>query len=121
MRAVGQIKTRLLKVKSHTGIANNEQADAAAGRVARRDTPTDAEWQVEASDNNPGAKHLWIPKADGAERNAGHFANDLYRGVPSLMKPEVHLVYTKQTLYISFMASAVPQLDLRSSTMTLNR
>ncbi len=90
-RAVKQLKTRLLKVKSHTGITYIEQADAAAGRAARRDTPTDAEWQVEASDNDPRAKHWWIRKADGSERNAGHLANDLNRGVPSLMKPEVHL------------------------------
>ena len=84
-----------------------------------------AEWLEEDSDNDPRRHYYWIrkaliPKADGSlEMNAGHYANDLNRGIGTLAAPELTRGHARETTYTGFVATAVPNLDIKSSTRTL--
>jgi ribonuclease HI len=97
-RAESGIHTRILKVKSHTGIMGNEMADQAAKQAAQ--APDKATLVTPA--HNPFAGKTWlVHQAAGTCMDPQHRAvSNLGRGLKQAVRAATKLGFSRRTTYV---------------------
>jgi hypothetical protein len=88
--AARDVPVHLIKVRSHTGLLGNDNADEGAGKVARGE---EVEPRVsEPAERDPFSRLFWLKRRDD-----DFYVSDLNRGITNSLSPETHNGYTNKT------------------------
>lgn len=104
-RAQHGYHTHIYKVKSHSGVRGNDEADKGAVRVAKGESRPDCK---EDSDNEPYRRLWWISLGEW-------FAANLTGAIKRNVEQQTAPGHTKSTLYGQLWEAAAPSLDAKAS------